>query len=211
MGCVKAPPFKKGDNMDKLKAEQFLGIVNKTADTSASEGETPFAHHKDGGMEVIGNANEIDTKKNDYIIEFRAPADFFGDNRPEGSKVVGNSVLFTKHVYDQFIPAIKETKMLAAISGFLQFHKDIEEHKGENRPPEELLQIFAAYEPEIHIALFDAVAIFLDVPDTIKYFMRTSNVLENYGKLFENHPELFDEAESFFTSSSSALRTETKA
>ena len=179
-----------------MKAKDFLAVNNKLKKTN--EDTTPFLVSKDEELIVVGDANQIEVKSNDYTIKFRMSKDEF-ETKPEGAEEIGHFYVFSLVYEGISITPRSDLKIVDAIFKILPFFNELKEDGDiEDLSREELLSLFANAKEEIHLAMYNLVATFLGIDDHLGAHMLPFSVIGALSQLIDNHPEIFNEADVFF-------------
>lgn len=175
---------------------ELLSINDKLK--KINEDDTPFPVVKDEEVAVVGNANKTEVKKNDYTIKFRVPISAFSE-KPTNATVVGPHYVFSVDFPDVAITPRSDLIIVDAIMKIAPFFKKLKENGNvEDLTDEEMLSVFAYAGEEVHLAIYNLVATFLQVGDEIGPYMLPFSVIGALNQIIDNHPEVFNEADAFF-------------
>ena len=181
--------------MNDMK-ETIVSINDKLKKTH--EDNTPFVVATEEKKVVVGDADQTEVKKNDYVISFRAPVTLFNE-KPENAKEVNGFYLFNAEFKSVTITPRRNMKLVQYVMELLPFFNKLKENgEIEGRTNNEMLKVFADAGDEVFLALYNLVATFLDIDDKLGEYMLPFSVLSAFNNLAENHPELFNESENFF-------------
>lgn len=181
---------------EKITPADLLGL-NKQLQ-KINEDDTPFAVVKDDEIAVVGDANKTEVKKNDYTVKFRVPISMF-QQKPADAVVVGSSYVFSVDFPDVTISPRSDLIIVDAIMKITPFFKKLNENGSvDDLTNEELLSVFAYAGEEVHLAIYNLVATFLQIGDEIAPYMLPFSVIGALNEIIENHPEVFNEADAFF-------------
>lgn len=181
---------------ERLTPADLLNINKKLK--KIDNDDTPFAVVKDEEISVVGDANKTQIKKNDYTLKFRVPISLFTE-KPKEAQIVGASYVFTVDFPDVTINPRSDLIIVDAIMKITPFFKKLKENGDvEDFTDEELISVFAYAGDEVHLAIYNLVATFLQVNDDIAPYMLPFSVIGALSEIIENHPEVFNEADAFF-------------
>lgn len=179
-----------------ITPDQLLGLAKQMQ--RAEEDTTPFAVVNGKDVSVVGDVNKTEVKKNDYQIKFRFPFSLF-ETVPKGAQKVGQYYVVTTEYKDVSVTPRKDLIILDSIMKVFPFFKKLKENgEVEDYSKEELFSIFAYAGNEVHLALYNLVATFLEIDDELGQYMLPGSVITVMGQIIENHPEMFNEADVFF-------------
>jgi hypothetical protein len=195
-------PQKKQEKKDlgrDLTPEDYLNVIEAREETYKDD--TPFLIQTDQDLKVLGDANKTVAKKNNYDVHFRLPLSQY--DTKEGDEIVGNYFTRTITFKDAYITAQKD---LLLMDQFIQFDlitkKINEEDDGKfsagTYTNEEFAQLLARNGHELLLIMYNIVGIFLGIDDELGENMYPASVIENMIAIIENHPEISNEAETFF-------------
>lgn len=181
---------------EKISQNQLLDISKKLR--AVEEEETPFSIINDDQVKVIGDPNLTKQKISDYTVKFRLPISLF-DGKPEGAQLVGPYYVI-ETVYENItITPRNDLKIVDSIMKIMPFFKKLNENGDvEDYTDQELLSVFAYAGDEVMLSIYNLVATFLDIDDTLGEYMKPFSVITTLAQIIENHPEVFNEADAFF-------------
>lgn len=175
--------------MDKY-LEFKEGMDNAQTDT------TPFII-PDEELTVVGDANKTQLNCHDFSITFRIP------QKMEDGSV--KQIKKTKEYKDVYITPRMDTQVVRLLTKFMTYyHKPTE--NGEIVPftEEEINEIRAKYDEEMLDVMYEAVGTVLKINPALRECMLRSSVEDAALKIMAQYPELINEADTFFDSSSEA-------
>lgn len=182
-----------------LTPEQFAQLTQKIND--AKDDPTPFLIMHDDGPKVVGDANKTEVKKNDYTIKFRLPASMV-EGSPElmaNAKAVGNEYIVTVDYKDRTITPREDLTIIESIMQLEPFIKVCTEDGAvREMSGRELLTKFTYMANEVHLAMYRIVGTFLKIDDVLGEYMLPVSVITAMTQLIDRHPEVFNEADTFF-------------
>lgn len=185
--------------MDETKHLAIIGeqIKNAKKDT------TPFAVVTDEGAQIVGDTSKTVPKTDDYLVKFRFPKKLLKEI-PDGSKVVDNYIFYEELFTDRMLLPKNDIKTLNATFPLMQYFTTIvtDENgveKLKNMDTLESIALMSDLDKQGLIApMCDFVASFLEIEASIQEYMLPMNLFENTAQILINHPEIINEAASFF-------------
>lgn len=183
-----------------LTAEQFAQLAKKITDTK--DDETPFlVMDNDNKPNVIGDANKTEIKKNDYTIKFRLPASMV-EGSPEllaNAVPCGSEYIVTVDYEDRTITPRQDLYIIESIMQLEPFiNKLTESGEVKEMNGRELLSTFVHMGDKVHLAMYRIVGTFLNIDDVLGEYMLPATVITAMTQLIDRHPEVFNEADTFF-------------
>ena len=175
-----------------ITQEDLLRI--KDSMKKAEESETPFPVLKDGELAVVGDVNDIGTKKHDYKIKFRFPKAWGVEGTP-----VGDYIITEVEYKDKYINAKRDFEVIRELMNIEPFFNHLREDGSlEERTPEELGRIVFELNGEINDALYRIVAAVLEIDDELACYMLPVSVFRTVADIIENNTSAWNEADVFF-------------
>lgn len=159
---------------------------------AAPDSPVPFPVVKDEKMSVVGDANETEINKRDFVIEFRFP-----EGIANGEKVAGG-VLKRVEYKNVFITPRRSGKVVASLCRLLPFFRKLAEDGEHSFTREEVEEILALYGDEFIDNMYDLVAKVLQIDENLVDYMTQKSVINASVKIFTDYPEVLNEAEAFF-------------
>lgn len=157
---------------------------------AAEESTTPFQITTDDEIVVVGDANETQINKHDFVVTFKTPT-------PDGYAV--NNVEYK----DVYITPRQEPKIIRMMVEIMPFYKKIKDNGTVGHySREEVLKLIADLDEQIYDHMYDLVGTVLNVQPTLRDYMSLDSVLYNAGVIFYAYPEMVNEASTFFQKSS---------
>lgn len=179
-----------------LTQEQFLEMSKNLK--KAEEDDTPIIALVNDEVNVVGDANKTEVKKNNYVLRFRFPKEMSQFELPTSTKI-GDWFINEIEYKDVFISPRRDLKVVSAIMEIIPYFKSVSEN-GDlvNKSDEELITFAKNIPYEIIDAMYDIVSAFLNVDDTLVNYMSPLSVISVMGDLIRDYPEVFNEADVFF-------------
>ena len=179
-----------------MKPEDFAALGKKAQNTHTDT--TPFAVIENKQLVVAGDANNTKVKKHDYTIKFRFPKSEL-EEKPDDAIEVGDFYSFAVEYKSVSIAPRDDLKIVDAIYRLQPLIHNLTEN-GDVQPKSEaeLLHIFAQAGDDVHLAIYTIVAEFLGINDWQAQYMKSFSVINAFNDILDNHPEVFNEAETFF-------------
>lgn len=161
---------------------------------AAQSDTTPFII-PDEEIAVVGDANKTQLNTHDFEITFRVPV------KMEDGTV--KQVKKTKEYHDVFITPRMDTQVVKLLTKFLSYyHKPTEDGKVVPYTGEEIDEIRAKYDEEMLDLMYETVGVVLKIDPSLRDCMLRSSVEDASLKILAQYPELVNEADTFFDSSS---------
>lgn len=176
-----------------------LNDIAKAID-NAQYDDTPYLINegdKDKPLMIVGDANKTEVKKNDYKITFMFPDGLLKDI-PDNAKVLNDRVYLQQEFKDQFISPSKNLKMQSSVMKVQEFYFDLKKDGSiEKLSEKELFHRFADLSENFIDAVYNFVAMFLNIPEGLIQYMLVGSVIHAFMDIANNHPEVINESELF--------------
>ena len=166
---------------------------------AAESDTTPFII-PDEEIAVVGDANKTQLNCHDFEITFRIPV------KMEDGSV--KQVKKTKEYKGVYITPRMDTQVVKLLTKFLAYYNKPTED-GEVVPftPEEIDHIRMTYDEEMLDIMYDTVGVVLKIAPELRECMLRASVEDAVVKILGQYPELVNEADTFFGSSSEARQS----
>lgn len=175
--------------MDKY-LEFKEGIEKAESDT------TPFII-PDDEIAIVGDANKTQLNCHDFSITFRIP------QKMEDGAI--KQVMQTKEFHDVYITPRMDTQVVKLLTKFMTyFHKPLENGEISPYTDKEVEEIREKYDDEMLDLMYETVGVVLKISPVLREYMLRNSVEEAAIKIMAQYPELINEADTFFGSSSEA-------
>ena len=163
---------------------------------AAESDTTPFII-PDEEITVVGDANKTQLNTHDFEITFRIPL------KMEDGSV--KQVKKTKEYKDVYITPRMDTQVVKLITKFMSyFKKPIEDGDVVPYTDEEIDEIRANYDDEMIDLMYETVGVVLKIDPILRECMLRESVEQAALKIIGQYPEIVNEADTFFDSSSEA-------
>jgi len=184
-----------------LTSSDLLQVVK--ANEEAYKDETPFLVQTQDELAVVGDANKTEVKTNTYEVHFRLPRSHY--EVVEDDEIVGNYFKRKVTFENAYITAQQDLRLVDLFIQFNALTKKInQDDNGKlsagEYTDEELSQLLArdVNGNKLLLVMYNIVATFLKIDDELGENMYPASVFRNTLELVQNHPELSNEAETFF-------------
>ena len=179
-----------------LTQEQFLEMSKSLK--KAEEDDTPIIALVNDELNVVGDANKTQLNKHTYTLRFRFPQSYEQFRTPDSYDVGSwfvNELIFE----DVYVSPRRDLQVVSAIMEIVPYFKSVSE-SGElqDKTEKELIDFAKNIPHNIIDDMYDVVSAFLGVDDSLVDFMSPMSVIDTMGKLIEDYPEVFNEADVFF-------------
>lgn len=151
----------------------------------AEESSIPFVM-ADDEISVVGDANETETSKYDFTVDFRIP------------KEGGGSEKKTKEFSNVFITPRKELKVEKCLIPILSYFRKTDGPDVDKLTPEEQAKLAKQLDEEFLDYAYDLVAVVLGIDEELKDYMEIASVFTNVAKIMRAFPSMVNAADTFF-------------
>lgn len=165
----------------------------------AEEDDTPFAVVNDGEISVVGDPNKTKVKKFDYEVKFVVPVKFSSlvpnGVKSEDGRYILDSIKFEDvTIVPRDLPVF-QSKMMEVLKYFKTVMGDGELTEVQRS---EIKNIVSSRAKEVVNSLYDFVGTFFSIPGPLVEMMDCNNVFENFERILEDFPPLYNGADLFF-------------
>lgn len=177
-----------------MNQEELLNTYDTMKDSldAAPDSPTPFPLVKDDKMTVVGDANETQLNKHDFMIEFRFPEGVAGGRKVEGG------VIKEVEYKDVFISPRQSGKVVSSLCKMLPFFRKIADNGPQEYSREDVMEILGLYGDEFIDDMYDLVGKVLKIDENLLEYMTQKSAVAATIKIFQEYPEVLNEAEAFF-------------
>lgn len=189
------------DDSSPMSKEDYDKVAK--AMEKADGDDTPILVNDGETLSIVGDANKTETKRNEYVVSFTTPKSKF-KNKPdektfETFEEIDGYYRFSLKFEDVEITPRKNMKVVDSMLKIIPFFKKLgEQGEVEDLTSVEQAQMLLGASEDIHLALYNFVAIFLNIDDELGEYMLPTSVISNVAKIFDNHPEIVNESDIFF-------------
>ena len=166
---------------------------------AAESDTTPFII-PDEEIAVVGDANKTQLNTHDFEITFRIPV------KMEDGSV--KQVKKTKEYKDVYITPRMDSQVVKLLTKFFTyFRKPLEDGNISDYTDEELNEIRSKYDTEMIDLMYETVGVVLKIDPVLRECMLQDSVEQAALKIIAQYPEVVNEADTFFDSSSEARQS----
>lgn len=193
-----------------ITVEEFIEMKKRMDE--AENDTTPYAIVKDDEISVVGDPNNTEIEKHDYVIQLAYPNTPAWQEKLEkdGAKIfntTANYIGVERHYNDVWVAPRVYTAVQTAFAELYQFFNVITEN-GEIRDltDDEIVTAIRLLSQEMMEKMYHAVATVLRIPEEEEQFMLPMNTMSAVMMMIQDFPEIINGMD-FFTEKSSEADT----
>ena len=182
--------------LDKILSDAY-DVMKDTMD-KAEESTVPYAVVTDESVKVLGDANNTKSVKSDYVVSFFMPKDKV-ENKDVGVKA-GDRIIIMKEYKDIELTVEKQVVISSYLAELVPyFYKPTQDGKVIDYEEAEQIEIRKYFADEKFLnSLKVIIQVLLDLKDEEAQYVSYGTLLRIVTQLFKEHPEVINEAYSFF-------------
>lgn len=189
-----------------ITAKEFAMVGDKLNNTHTDP--TPFpiteesADGKQVSINVVGDVNKVEQKKANYVIEFLMKKDMLQERLgaiPKTARIAGEYASLEVEYEDITIVPRNNLIIVEAIMNIQPLVKKLTEGGDVKKMTSmEFITVYNSLGQTINVAMYNIVATFLGIDDSIAAYMQPYSVLNALCLMIDMHPEVFNQADIFF-------------
>lgn len=193
-------------DINNLTVEEFIELKKKM--DAAENDTTPYAIVDGDEISVVGDPNNTEVEKHDYVIEFGYPNTDAWKQRlkAEGAEIFGKSdnyIGVRRYYKDVWVPPMIYTAVQTAFAEMYQFFNVITDDGGiRDLTEDEMMVALKMLSQEMMESMAHAVATVLRIPEREEMFMLPLTTMASIMRMIDDFPELLNGVD-FFTDASS--------
>lgn len=193
-------------DIKNLTVEEFIELKKKMDE--AENDTTPYVITNDDEISVVGDPNNTEVKKHDYMIEFGYPntESWAKTLKAEGAEIfskTNNYIGVRRYYKDVWVPPMIYTAVQTAFAEMYQFFNVITDDGGvRDLTEEEMMTALKMLSQEMMESMAHAVATILRIPEREEMFMLPITTMASIMRMIDDFPELLNGVDFFSNASS---------
>lgn len=151
----------------------------------AQESVVPFPVQTEDELSVVGDANRTELNKHDFKIEFLVPQQ-------------GKYASYIKEFKGIYITPRQNVSIVKAFTSLMPFFRKPDGSAITSFTEAEKREIASKFDQPLYDAMYDLVAVVLNIDPDLKDYMTPQSVMEAVIKILLQYPEMVNEADTFF-------------